>query len=126
MAAYDVDGKAYPCHLFLPIVHGKNIDNELSNIDFYDNERMFDEECRQCGMMQICRTCYGFNFIERNDVSKRDKTTCEMLLAEAQVISAFQVNYLMQKSKKHELTGEELLMLQAALKCYQTFKDFSF
>lgn len=126
MAAYDVDGKPYPCHLFLPIVHGKNIDKELSEIDFYDNERMFDDDCRQCGMMQICRTCYGFNFIERGDVSKRDKTTCEMLLAEAQVISAFQVNYLMQKSKKHELTSEELLMLQAAVKCYETFKDFTF
>lgn len=126
MAAYDVDGKAYPCHLFLPVVHGKNIDKELSEIDFYDNERMFDDSCLDCGMKQICRTCYGFNFIERGDVCKRDKTTCKMLLAEAQVISAFQVNYLMLRSKTQELNGEELLMLQAAVKCYETFKDFSF
>ena len=126
MAAYDVDGKAYPCHLFLPVVHGRNIDKELAETDFRDNRRMFDDSCLDCKMMQICRTCYGFNFIERGDVSKRDKTTCRMLLAEAQVISAFQVNYLMQKSRTQELGSEELLMLQAAVKCYETFKDFSF
>lgn len=126
MAAYDVDGKAYPCHLFLPIVHGRNIDNELAEIDWRDNRKIFDDTCLNCGMKQICRTCYGFNFIERGDVSKRDKTTCEMLLVEAQVISAFQINYLMQKSRTQELNSEELLRLQAAVKCYETFKDFSF
>ena len=125
MATYDVDGKAYPCHLFLPIVHGKNIDKELSEIDFTDNERMFDDSCRDCGMKQVCRTCYGFNFVERGDVAKRDKTMCEMQLAEVQVISAFQIKYLMQKSKQQKLTGEELLQLQAAVKCYQTFNDFT-
>lgn len=125
MAAYDVDGKAYPCHLFLPIVHGKNIDKEMSEIDFFDNERMFDVTCQDCKLKPVCRTCYGFNFLERNDVTKRDKTMCEMQLAEVQVISAFQIQYLMQKSKQQKLTGEELLQLQAAVKCYQTFKDFT-
>ena len=24
MAAYDVDGTAYPCHMFVPITHGKS------------------------------------------------------------------------------------------------------
>jgi len=125
MSAYDVDGKAYPCHLFLPIVHGKNIDEEISKIDFNDNDRMFDHTCRECKLKPVCRTCYGFNFVERGDVAKRDKTMCEMQLAEVQVISAFQIKYLMQKSKKQKLTGEELLQLQAAVKCYQTFNDFT-
>ena len=126
MAAYDVDGRAYPCHMFLPIVHGKEVYDELNKIDFSDNDRMFDDSCRECKLRQICRTCYGFNFNERGDVSKRDKTTCEMQLVEVQVISAFQINYLMQKRKVQELNGKELLQLQAAVKCYQMFKDFSF
>ena len=125
MAAYDVDGKAYPCHLFLPIVHGKNIDKEMSEIDFFDNERMFDVTCQDCKLKPVCRTCYGFNFLERNDVTKRDKTMCKMQLVEIQVISAFQIEYLMQKSRAQKLVGEELLQLQAAVKCYETFKDFT-
>ncbi|MBQ9558915.1 MAG: 4Fe-4S cluster-binding domain-containing protein [Bacteroidaceae bacterium] len=126
MATYDVDGKAYPCHLFLPIVHGRNIDKELNSIDFTDNERMFDDSCRQCKLKPICRTCYGFNFLERGDVCKRDKTMCRMQLAEVQVISAFQIHRLMQQSRTRKLTGEELLQLEAAAKCYQTYKDFTF
>ena len=126
MAAYDVDGRAYPCHLFLPVVHGKDLYDELNKIDFSDRERMFDESCRQCGLKSICRTCYGFNYNERGDVSRRDKTVCRMQLAEIQVISAFQINYLMARSKERNLSGEELLRLQAAVKCYEKYKDFSF
>lgn len=126
MAAYDVDGMAYPCHLFLPVVHGKDIKKELAQIDFYDNDRMISDECKQCGMLRICRTCYGFNFNERGDVNRRDKTTCEMLLAEAQVISAFQINYFVKMAKRRKLSLEELFALQAAMKCYETYKDFTF
>lgn len=58
-------------------------------------------------------------------MSKRDKTTCAMLLAEAQVISAFQILYFAKKSKTAKLSGEELYTLKAAVKCYKTFKDFT-
>ncbi|MFR9507796.1 MAG: radical SAM protein [Rikenellaceae bacterium] len=124
MAAYDVDGYPYPCHLFLPIVHGKEIREDLKKIDFFDKARMIDEDCRKCGLLKICRTCYGYNYIERGDVNKRDKCLCEMLLVEAVVISAFQVKYLMQR--KDTLDSEQLLALKAAIKCYETYKDFEF
>lgn len=62
MAAYDVDGVAYPCHLFLPLVHGKDVIGDLRKIDFSNNDRMLDDDCRKCGMVRICRSCYGFNY----------------------------------------------------------------
>lgn len=126
MAAYDVDGTAYPCHLFLPVVHGKNIKKELAEIDFYDNDKLFDDDCRKCGFAQICRTCYGFNFNDRGNVNKRDKRVCEMLLAEAQVLSAFQINYLVKISKTRKLAYNESYALKAAIKCYEKYKDFTF
>lgn len=126
MAAYDVDGKSYPCHLFLPVVHGKDIKKEISEINFYDNDRMFDDECRKCKLSPICRTCYGFNFNERGDVNRRDKRVCEMLLVEAQVISAFQINYLVKLKKTRELSAAEMFALTTALKCHELYKDFTF
>ena len=126
MLAYDVDGTPYPCHLFLPIVHGKDNKDEILKINFKDNDSLFDDECRKCGMMRICRTCYGFNYNDRGNVNKRDKNVCLMLLAEAQVLSAFQINYLVKIGKKRKLTDSETFALEAAIKCYQLYKDFTF
>ncbi len=126
MLAYDVDGTPYPCHLFLPIVHGKDNRDEISKINFKDNDSLFDDECRKCGMMRICRTCYGFNYNDRGSVDKRDKNVCRMLLAEAQVLSAFQINYLVKIGKERKLTDSETFALEAAIKCHQLYKDFTF
>lgn len=124
MLAYDVDGTPYPCHLFLPIVHGKNRKDEISKIDFFDNDRMIDDDCRKCGMLRICRTCYGFNYNDRGDVNKRDKRVCSMLLVEAQVLSAFQINYLVKMARMRKLTDSETFALKAAIKCHHLYKDF--
>lgn len=127
MATYDVDGTAYPCHLFVPITHGrKNALETIGKIDFYDDESLIDESCRECGMLRICKTCYGFDFKDRNSVKKRDKRACKMKLAEAQVISDFQINWLMMLQKKRPLTEMELFGLKGAVKCHQLYNDFKF
>lgn len=119
---YDIDGKLYPCHLFLPMVHGnKHVLNEIANINFTNHELIIDEDCKCCPALKICKTCYGYNFIQRNNVIKRDKSMCSLRLVEAQEVSAFEVKYLM--NKKEKLSSYELLMLKAALRCYQQIKD---
>ena len=57
---------------------------------------------------------------------KRDKSMCKLRLVEAKLISTFQIKYLMQKQQKEELNIDELLMLKAALRCYQDIKHFTF
>lgn len=127
MATYDVDGTAYPCHLFVPITHGrKNALESIGKIDFYDDESLIDESCRECGMLRVCKTCYGFDFKDRGSVKKRDKRACKMKLAEAQVISDFQINWLMMLQKKRPLTEMELFGLKGAVKCHQLYNDFKF
>ena len=126
MVSYDYDGTPYPCHMFLPIVSGKNNYDEISKIDFTSRERMINEECRECGLLRICRTCFGFNMRDRGDVNRRDKRMCPMILAEAQAVSAFQINYYTMQSKRWPLTGEELLTLKCGLLCYSLCRDFSF
>lgn len=127
MATYDVDGKCYPCHLFVPITHGrKDAAEDIAKIDFYDDASLIDDSCKECGILRICKTCYGFDFKDRGSVKKRDKRACRMKLAEAQVISDFQINWLMMKQKRRPLTPIELFGLKGAVKCHQMFSNFKF
>lgn len=122
---YDTDGKAYPCHLFLPIVHGKEgIEEILKGLDFTDDSSLISEECVKCPIAKLCRTCYGYNQLDRGDIKSRNMTKCKMLLAELQVISSFQVQYFMQR--KDQLTEEDTEKLATALKGYELVHNHTF
>ena len=43
-----------------------------------------------------------------------------MQRVEAQVVSAFQINYFTLKARHGTLTDDELLLLKAALRCHET------
>ncbi len=124
IAIYDTDGTQYPCHLFLPMVHGnRNVLQDIKEVDFSNPANLVDEHCGACPVLKICRTCYGYNYTQRGDVGKRDKGMCKLRLVEAQVISAFQIKYF--TSLKRELSAYELLTLKAALSCYKRLKNIS-
>ena len=123
LVAYDVEGRLFPCHHFLPNVNGKtDILDYLNTVDFSDSSKFVDEECMKCEILKLCRTCCARNFNERGDVSRRDKRTCQIMLAEAKVVSSFQIRKYMQN--KDNLTPQELLNLKAAIKCHQLCCDF--
>ncbi|MFR9527843.1 MAG: radical SAM protein [Rikenellaceae bacterium] len=115
---YDVDGKLYPCHLFLPMVHGNEaVLDDVKHIDFTKKELLIDPKCRLCQAVKVCTTCYGYNYIQRGAVEKRDMGMCRLRLVEAQVISAFQIEYFMRN--RDTLNDYDLLSLKSAVKCYQ-------
>ncbi len=120
IATYDIDGRCYPCHLFLPIVHGREEYDKISALDFSDPAKLLSKQCTNCPLRHACRTCYGYNYLDRGDITRRNPANCRMQLAEAQVVSAFEINYLIQRSKRQNLNDDELLMLKAAVHCYRT------
>ena len=120
IVTYDIDGRSYPCHLFLPVVHGREEHHKIAALDFSDPAKLVSEQCVRCPLRHACRTCYGYNYLDRGDIARRNPDNCRMQLAEARVVSAFEINYLMQRSKHRQLTDDELLMLKAAVRCYQT------
>ena len=125
VSIYDTDGKVYPCHLFLPIVTGEeNIENVIKSIDFENDSTLIDEHCLKCPIRNICRTCYGYNQLERGGVMNRNMTKCKMQLVEAEVISSFQIQYFL--NKKSHLTKEDKLNLKAALTCYKLVHNNKF
>ena len=124
MIAYDVEGKTYPCHMFSPIVLGKDAREDIAQIDFHNPDELIEESCLSCKMVRVCPSCIGYNYFQRGSVKKRDKSMCKLMLVEAQVISAFQIEYYM--SRKNIITEEEKVKLKAALCAYKSLIDFSF
>lgn len=125
IAMYDTDGTLYPCHLFLPMVHGNNaVLNEIADVDFSNPGALVDEQCISCPILKLCKTCFGYNYSQRGCITNRDKGMCKLRLVEAQVIAAFQIRYF--SSLKRKLNDYELLMLKAALDCYKRIKDITF
>jgi radical SAM protein with 4Fe4S-binding SPASM domain len=81
MAAYDVDGKVYPCHLFMPLAAGSKAAN-ASELFFYSEEiplKHIEEKCRDCVIKTICPTCYGSSYIAYGDIYKRDEAYCTLI-----------------------------------------------
>ena len=89
----------------------------MNNIDFTNDASLISDDCINCPIAKLCRTCYGFNQLDRGDVKARNMTKCKMLLAELQVISSFQIQYFMQR--KDNLKPEELDKLSDAMNGYE-------
>ena len=122
---YDTDGKMYPCHLFLPIVHGGEIaDSVISTIDFTKDEQLIATHCLSCPLSKLCRTCYGFNLLERGDIKARNLSKCKMQLVEIQVVSSFQIQYFL--SRENTLKDEDRSKLMAAMKAYEVSHNTNF
>ena len=81
MITYDIDGKEYPCQLFLPSAMPK--EKSWGDIDFLEIQDFSDKECDLCVIKNICPTCYGANLITNNDIKKRDKNLCELYKIQA-------------------------------------------
>ncbi|UKI18499.1 MAG: hypothetical protein L6V80_03140 [Bacteroidales bacterium] len=95
----------------------------LNTVDFTDSSRFVDDECMKCEILKkyAGHVAHAI-FNERGDVSRRDKRTCQIMLAEGKVVSSFQIRKYMQN--KDNLTAHDLLKLKAAIKCYQLCCDF--
>ena len=75
--AIDVDGRKHPCHLFFPSVCGKEKSEKAQFIDFTDSSSYISKACQDCPALNICRTCYGSNYIARGDIASRDMNMCQ-------------------------------------------------
>lgn len=114
MTAFDVDGNAYPCQMFIPNTLDKKQWREISNLDFVNDDSLFEDiSCNECYIHNICPTCYGNNFIERGAIGLRDKKLCNFIIAEKKVLSYFKVKRLLRKDID-AISKEEYLELAAA------------
>lgn len=117
MITYDVDGETYPCHLFTPLVLGSNRAAKLHEIiDFSNNEINLDSICSSCSLVNICPTCYGFNFRDTGNISHREKDMCDLFKIQIEVYAYYLQESIRQDIKKNiPLTQEKKLEAKALL-----------
>ncbi|MCX7171143.1 MAG: 4Fe-4S cluster-binding domain-containing protein [Proteobacteria bacterium] len=94
----DVDGRGYPCHLFLPISAGEQSESHVL-LDFSDCARLSDSRCQDCAIVPVCPTCYAMNQLHRGDPAKRDEAYCELTKIRALVCSNLQARMLADASR---------------------------
>ena len=100
MITYDVDGKTYPCHLFTPLVLGTQKAAELQEkMDFSSKEVNTDPFCADFSLLNICPTCYGFNYRDTGNIATREKTMCELFRIQTSVL-AYYTQELLRKKKE--------------------------
>ncbi|MDR0973028.1 MAG: 4Fe-4S cluster-binding domain-containing protein [Prevotellaceae bacterium] len=78
IVAHDIDGREYPCHLFFESVCGKEKSEMSKYINFANPNEFISKECVNCPVLAICPTCYGSNYIERDNIANRDMSICKL------------------------------------------------
>ncbi|MDY4838589.1 MAG: 4Fe-4S cluster-binding domain-containing protein [Lachnospiraceae bacterium] len=109
MVSYDVDGKTYPCQLFMPISVGKKKARESQDIIFYEKipNNLLDEKCCGCVIKSVCPTCYGANYQEFGNIYWQNESYCKLQKIIFKAISFFKGmqweknRYMFLKRKKH-------------------------
>ena len=110
MATYDVDGRAYPCHMFLPWITGRSDGFE----SVWGDDGLSDARCAGCSIVRVCKHCYGFNFIENGDPSHRSDYACRLMREEVKACVLYKGTLLGCKVRRGErLSGEELAEARA-------------
>jgi radical SAM protein with 4Fe4S-binding SPASM domain len=79
MIAYNVDGKAYPCHRFIPFISGKELTDD---VQLKTDISWKTKKCENCDLLPVCPTCAGFNWEINNDPYLRTTFHCEALALE--------------------------------------------
>lgn len=120
---YDVDGTAYPCHLFSPLVVGEERSISLSDFEKDDKLAQYggnsDTYCTDCSLCNWCPTCYGFNYLLSGNTGTRDHHVCKMVFAQALAASEYQIRYF----NKVGVTEATANKVKAAIYAYRTLRN---
>ena len=119
MVTYDIDGQKYGCHMFTPLVLGKDKALITEAIEWDSPESTADDYCKNCVLRSFCPTCLGFNYKYRGHVAIRNKNWCPMVLAEALTACEFQVECIANMDKLDKQDAQHGKM---ALKAYAILK----
>lgn len=114
--AYDIDGTAYPCHLFFENVCGKEKSQSWHNIDFSDPKQYISEECSKCKLYPTCPTCYGANYIERGNIGSRDMNLCRLEKIRTLEVAKYEYDRIVNSNDNvDDLSVEELQKRKSTL-----------
>ena len=85
MAAYDVDGQDYVCHMLVPVVLGQDTACGLRDASTAFEDFPEDEDCISCAVAKFCEPCFGMHVRLCGDPARRTErdTVCAIVRQQA-------------------------------------------
>jgi radical SAM protein with 4Fe4S-binding SPASM domain len=99
MIVFDVDGKNYPCHGFLPTSIGKEKAENSRTFNFHLIENLLDLKCKECLLHNFCPTCYASNYKESNNMANRNPQHCNFNKVRALACSFLQAKKILMREQ---------------------------
>lgn len=117
--AYDVDGKEYPCHMFIPISSG--VVNSYNRKEIREDKSFYDDQdCKECVVRNICIRCSASNLIERGHIGCRNKKRCRFFIIERIYSAKYKIYKAMSKNVD-SVSEDDYLEVKAAMKLLQHY-----
>mgnify|MGYP003293262076 CR=1 FL=1 len=99
LQVFDVDGRAYPCHLLSPLVLQGDKLQQIREGLITKVANFTDPRCTSCPYRLSCATCMGCNYIYRNEFNRRDSTHCKIMQVEVKAYIKKEIIRLKSKSR---------------------------
>lgn len=79
MRCYDINGNAYPCHLFSPLSAGR-FSVKFGDIDIREKipKSFLNSKCANCYYLRICPSCIGSNYLSTGNLYVPDDARCKL------------------------------------------------
>lgn len=106
LITYDVDGCAYPCQYFTPLVLGNDSGKTIME-SFYADKNKLDSNCKNCSMASVCKSCFGLNFKVNGSIVKREATLCAINRIQFEVAAWMYMEQLKLKKASNKIWSEE-------------------
>lgn len=93
MMCYDTDGRAYPCHRFLPLAVGPRLEYDgASSLQPGSPSRSADDSaCMNCPLIKACPSCLGFNWQTYGNPDARTRFHCPFVLIQFKASAKLEV-----------------------------------
>jgi radical SAM protein with 4Fe4S-binding SPASM domain len=116
MAVFDVDGKKYPCHGFLPLSIGQDKADTSLALDFSLVENLIDPKCKGCLLYNICPTCYGSNYNQTGNIAIRNQQHCNLTKVRALACSYFEAKKILAGTRFPTTNKEDHFIIESIIK----------
>ncbi len=124
---YDVTGERYPCHMFSPVVLSLERSKHFSNIDIQEQTSFMDTRCTTCPVVNICTTCYGYNYSQVGYPGVRDVRLCKLFQCQCKVVAWFEVQqFERSKQRGNMLCRDEINNIKGILYFYKNYRNLGF
>ncbi|MGN0811034.1 MAG: radical SAM protein [Akkermansia muciniphila] len=117
--SYDADGQLYRCHMFMPIVVGRDKSDTLKKLLCNQNTFKVDARCRNCPIFSCCRMCPAMNMKLWGSVDRNAScdTNCIMMKIQARQSAILHLKfYFKLREQGWDFTESEKIIIKKSLR----------